>query len=89
MNKYFLSLMSIAILFQSFKVADEIFFIKKAQREGYVVIGEEETEDEIIDVSTEQVLEDIDLSALLQNASLENGKKLLNSVALVIALTIQ
>ena len=76
MNKYFLSLMSIAILFQSFKVADEIFFHKESPKRSYVVIAEEETEDEIIDVSTEQVLEDIDLSALLQNASLENGKKI-------------
>ena len=75
MNKYFLSLMSIAILFQSFKVADEIFH-KESPKRSYVVIAEEETEDEIIDVSTEQVLEDIDLSALLQNASLENGKKI-------------
>ena len=32
MNKYFLSLMSILILFQSFKVADEIFNHKKDQK---------------------------------------------------------
>ncbi len=76
MNKYFLSVISILILFQSFKVADEIFFHKESPKRSYVVIAEEETEDEIIDVSTEQVLEDIDLSALLQNASLENGKKI-------------
>ena len=52
------------------------FFHKESPKRSYVVIAEEETEDEIIDVSTEQVLEDIDLSALLQNASLENGKKI-------------
>ena len=31
MNKYFLSLISILILFQSFKVADEIFHKPKAE----------------------------------------------------------
>ncbi len=44
MNKYFLSLMSILILFQSFKVADEIFNHKKDQKKGYIILeqGEEE-----------------------------------------------
>ena len=39
MNKYFLSLMAILILFQSFKVADEIMNSNKKEiKKGYVVL---------------------------------------------------
>ena len=45
MNKYFLSLMSILILFQSFKVADEIFSNKKDQKKGYIILEQDEEEE--------------------------------------------
>ena len=78
MNKYFLSLMSILILFQSFKVADEIFFNKTSSKKSYIIIAEEEEiEDKSASEETaEQKFKNLDLSALLKNASLENGKKI-------------
>ena len=45
MNKYFLSLMSILILFQSFKVADEIFNHKKDQKKGYIILEQDDEEE--------------------------------------------
>ena len=48
MNKYFLSLMSILILFQSFKVVDEIFFHDEEYDKGYIII-DESGDDEIVE----------------------------------------
>ena len=46
MNKYFLSLMAILILFQSFKVADEIINSnKKETKKGYVILDEDKGEE--------------------------------------------
>ena len=42
MNKYFLSLISILLIFQSFKVFDELFFKEKEFVKGYDVIKENE-----------------------------------------------
>ena len=56
MNKYFLSLMSILILFQSFRVADEIFFHKESSKRSYVIISNEdenELEEKVDNVLTE------------------------------------
>ena len=47
MNKYFLSLMSILILFQSFKVSDEIFNNKKDQKKGYIILEQDDDNDEV------------------------------------------
>ena len=47
MNKYFLSLMSILILFQSFKVSDEIFNNKKDQKKGYIILEQGDDDDEV------------------------------------------
>ena len=49
MNKYFLSLMSILILFQSFKVADEIFSHRDEGTKGYVILEEDEEDTEPIE----------------------------------------
>ena len=39
MNKYFLPLISIFILFQTFHIFDEIFFKEKDQKDkGYIII---------------------------------------------------
>ena len=74
MNKYFLSLMFILILFQSFKVSDEIFFKKKSSEKSYVIIEEDQdVNNEVVEVSEEEIPKKIDFTNLLQNASLENG----------------
>jgi len=77
MNKYFLSLMSILILFQSFKVADEIFSLKENSKRSYVIISDDQDESEKVDkVSTEETKKDVDINTLFETASLENGKKI-------------
>ena len=77
MNKYFLSLMSILILFQSFKVADEIFNHKKDQKKGYVILEQDEEEEvAATDDGTELKKEKIDYKSLFTQANLEGGKKI-------------
>ena len=77
MNKYFLSLMSILILFQSFKVSDEIFNNKKDQKKGYIIL-EQNDDDEVtladdkLDVKEEK----IDFESLFTQASLDGGEKI-------------
>ena len=75
MNKYFLSLISILILFQSFKVADEIFHKPKAEKKSYVII-ESETEEVVDEVETVVKKKEVNFDQLFQNASLDNGKKI-------------
>ena len=77
MNKYFLSLMSILILFQSFKVMDEIFGNKKEAKKGYVILQPEEEEEEEKEKNTEvNVVQKVDLNLLLSKANLDSGKKI-------------
>ena len=73
MNKYFLSLMSILILFQSFKVMDEIFGNKKETKKGYVILksGEEEGEEEKKENTEVNVEQKVDLNLLLSKANLD------------------
>ena len=75
MNKYFLSLMSILILFQSFKVADEIFNHKKDQKKGYIILEQDEEEVATTNDDTEVKEEKIDYESLFTQANLEGGKK--------------
>ena len=76
MNKYFLSLMSILILFQSFKVADEIFSNKKDQKKGYIILEQDEEEVTVADNKSDVKEEKIDYESLFSQASLEGGKKI-------------
>jgi len=77
MNKYFLSLMSILILFQSFKVSDEIFNNKKNQKKGYIILEQDEEEDVTIADDNSQVKEEkIDYESLFSQANLDGGKKI-------------
>ena len=77
MNKYFLSLMSILILFQSFKVADEIFNHKKDQKKGYIILEQDEEEEEVVTKGkTETKEEKVDYDSLFTKASLEGGEKI-------------
>ena len=76
MNKYFLSLMSILILFQSFKVADEIFSNKKDQIKGYIIL---EQDDDKVTVSADKSdvkEEKIDFESLFSKASIDGGEKI-------------
>ena len=77
MNKYFLSLMSILILFQSFKVADEIFNHKKDQKKGYIILEQEDEEEAVVsEDKTETKEEKVDYESLFTQANLEGGKKI-------------
>ncbi len=77
MNKYFLSLMSILILFQSFKVLDEIFFHEvNDNKKGYVVIEEKEENKKVEITENKSNSEVIDLDQLFTNASIEKGTKI-------------
>ena len=76
MNKYFLSLMSILILFQSFKVLDEILHHGESEvKKGYIIIEEAESETELTQKPAKEV-EEINFKDLFSNASLDNGKKI-------------
>ena len=75
MNKYFLSLISILILFQSFKVADEIFQKPKSEKKSYVII-ESEAEEVVSEVETVVEIQEINFDQLFQNANIDNGKKI-------------
>ena len=75
MNKYFLSLMSILIVFQSFKVADEIFHKPESDKRSYVII-ESDIEEVVIEEETVVEKKELNFDQLFQNASLENGKKI-------------
>ena len=76
MNKYFLSLMSILILFQSFKVADEIFSHKDEGTKGYVILEEDEEDTEPVEDAKKEEKQDIDFQSIFTNANLDNGKKI-------------
>ena len=69
--------MSILILFQSFKVLDEIFYHEANDiQKGYVVI--EEKEEEKRNETTKKIVESdkIDVDELFNNASIEKGTKI-------------
>ena len=81
MNKYFLSLMAILILFQSFKVADEIINSnKKETKKGYVILDEDKGEESEVKIGEikrdDEQKEKIDLNSLFANASIDDGKKI-------------
>ncbi len=74
MNKYFLSLISILILFQTFHIFDEIFFKEKTQKDkGYIIIKNTEKKNEF---EKEEIKEKVDLDLLLQTANVEKGIKI-------------
>ena len=82
MNKYFLSLITILILFQGFKVFDIIFFNEKEYKKGYIVISPEEenlekkinlTDDSKKDVAPKV---EINFTELFTQAKPQNGKKI-------------
>ena len=73
MNKYFLSVISILILFQSFAVFDEIFFYEEEiTNKGYVVIDSETNEiDKLKDLSEEKVETKLDLESIFEVTNVE------------------
>ena len=74
MNKYFLSLISILILFQTFNIFDKIFFKEKNQIDkGYIIIKSTEPKNEVV---KEEIKEKINLNLLLQTANIEKGMKI-------------
>ena len=74
MNKYFLSLVSILILFQTFDVIDEMFFKKKNQKDkGYIIIKSTEQKNEL---EKEEIKKKVNIELLLQTANIEKGIKI-------------
>ena len=74
MNKYFLPLISIFILFQTFHIFDEIFFKEKDQKDkGYIIIKSTEQKNKF---EKEEIKEKVDLDFLLQTANIEKGIKI-------------
>ena len=68
--------MSILILFQSFKVLDEILHHGEGEvKKGYIIIEEAESETELTQKPAKEV-EEINFKDLFSNASLDNGKKI-------------
>lgn len=75
MNKYFLSLMSILILFQSFKVLDEILYHNdKNIKKGFIIINEAIKEPRL--ENDELQVKEVDLGLLLTQADIEKGIKI-------------
>jgi len=68
--------MSILILFQSFKVVDEIFFHDEEYDKGYIIIDESGDEEIVEKKNDQHKQKSVDLASLLENANLENGKKI-------------
>ncbi len=76
MNKYFLSLMSILILFQSFKVADEIFTYKDDSSNSYIIIKDMGNSEEKKEIESSEEKKDLNLDLLFSEANLEEGRKI-------------
>ena len=75
MNKYFLSLMSILILFQSFKVWDEIFYHENNKiKKGFKIITN--TFEEPIVEKDQPQIEEVDLESLMKIADSREGIKI-------------
>jgi cytochrome c len=79
MNKYFLSLISILILFQSFVVFDEIFYHDNAvPKKGFIVINsEKEIEpDDFEQIPNSSKEAKIDITSIFKTADIEKGMKI-------------
>ena len=68
--------MSILILFQSFRVADEIFSHKDQGTKGYVILEDDEEDIESVEEVKKEEIQDIDFQAIFTSANLDNGKKI-------------
>ena len=74
MNKYFLSLISILILFQTFHVIDEMFFKEKNQKDkGYIIIKSTEPKKKF---EKEEIKEKVNLDLLFQTTNIKKGIKI-------------
>ena len=78
MNKYFLSLITVLIIFQSLFLVDDIFFKKTDIKNSYPIVLNEENNDILKNEISKDNIEkiDVDLNGLLENASLEKGMKI-------------
>ncbi len=68
--------MSILILFQSFKVSDEIFADKDDSSNSYIIIKEMNDIEKKEEIETTQINEDLNFEILFSEANLEKGKKI-------------
>ena len=82
MNKYFLSIISILLLFQSFKVYDELFY-HQASDEKSVIFASTEVEESNVDKESElkgenenAQEEEVDLALLFKEVEIKKGEKI-------------
>tara|TARA_A100001011_G_scaffold369960_1_gene425791 strand:- start:1117 stop:1602 length:486 start_codon:yes stop_codon:yes gene_type:complete len=69
--------MSILILFQSFKVVDEIFNNKKDQKKGYIILDQDDDDEvSVAENKSNEKEEKIDFESLFSKASLDGGEKI-------------
>ena len=78
MNKYFLSIISILLLFQSFKVFDEIFYHEEQEKGSKIFTEVDDTDPELAeDINDEvEVAEKFDLDSLFVNFDVKKGEKI-------------
>ena len=88
MNKYFLSIISILLLFQSFKVFDEIFYHEQESGGSKIFAEVDDTDpDTAEDINEEvEVTEKLDLDSLFVNFDVKKEKKLQSNARLVMTL---
>ena len=78
MNKYFLSIISILLLFQSFRVFDEIFYHEEEGKGSKIFAEVDGTDPDLAeDVNEEvEVAEKLDLDSLFVNFDVKKGEKI-------------
>lgn len=78
MNKYFLSIISILLLFQSFKVFDEVFYHVEEEKGSKIFAEIDDTDPELAeDINEEvEVVEKVDLDSLFADFDVKKGEKI-------------
>ena len=89
MNKYFLPIISIIILFQSFTVFDEIFYHDNNDvKKGFVIIDDEvelngKEKSNTNEINSNTIAKTVDLDTLFKSADVEKEQNYQNNVKLV------
>lgn len=76
MNKYFLSIISILLLFQSFKVYDELFYHQASDEKSVIFSSVEGEESEVKSEDEDVQEEEVDLASLFKEVDISKGEKI-------------
>ena len=83
MNKYFLSIISILLLFQSFKVYDELFYHQASDEKSVIFASAEDEDSEAegekeseVKGENESAQEEVDLASLFKEVDISKGEKI-------------